>query len=196
MQKYTSKFASLASKVEGLVGTGPREPDWQCSRCGCADNWASKASCRRCGQPRAQPAPPQPAAVPQPVRPDEPTDLKAVEEELKLHRASLAGFQAHAEAPWAQAAMAPIAARVEELRAKQLALKTPVSRVQSAVQRRDRLKADLGKAQLALDEATSRFQAAKAEAERLQEQLQLAEVEFVEATQAVACQAPRPPLAA
>eukprot|EP00974_Lingulodinium_polyedra_P010620 1023680-Lingulodinium_polyedra.AAC.1 len=27
-QKYTSKFANLATKVEGIVGTGTRDPDW------------------------------------------------------------------------------------------------------------------------------------------------------------------------
>eukprot|EP00974_Lingulodinium_polyedra_P046372 4442533-Lingulodinium_polyedra.AAC.1 len=92
--------------------------------------------------------------------------------------------------------MAPISARIEELRARQLTLKTPVSRVQSAGQRRDRVRADLAKAQQALDEARSRLQQTQAEATRFQEQLELAEIEFLEATQAVAGQAPPQPLAA
>eukprot|EP00974_Lingulodinium_polyedra_P034148 3285327-Lingulodinium_polyedra.AAC.1 len=71
--------------------------------------------------------------------------------------------------------MAPISARIEELRARKLTLKTPVSRVQSAGQRRDRVRADLGKAQQALDEARSRVQQAQSDVARLEEQLEVAE---------------------
>eukprot|EP00974_Lingulodinium_polyedra_P029064 2801281-Lingulodinium_polyedra.AAC.1 len=71
--------------------------------------------------------------------------------------------------------MTPINARIEELRARQLALKTPVSRVQSAGQRRDRVRADLGKAQQVLDEARAKLTQAQADVTRLTEQLDLAE---------------------
>eukprot|EP00974_Lingulodinium_polyedra_P082280 7966647-Lingulodinium_polyedra.AAC.1 len=121
-QKWGSKFDSL-NKAGGPAPSG-RQADWTCAACGCDGNWASRALCRRCLQPR-QPPPPTAPTVGTPPRAEELTDLKAVEDELKAHRASLAGFQPYADAPWAQAATASINARIEELRARQLALKTP-----------------------------------------------------------------------
>eukprot|EP00974_Lingulodinium_polyedra_P019546 1887848-Lingulodinium_polyedra.AAC.1 len=70
------------------------------------------------------------------------------------------------------------------IRDRQMALKTPVSRVQSPGQRRDRVRADLGRAQLAHDEASAKLAQAHAEVARLTEQLELAEVEFREASEA------------
>eukprot|EP00974_Lingulodinium_polyedra_P081256 7870386-Lingulodinium_polyedra.AAC.1 len=70
-----------------------------------------------------------------------------------------------------------------------------MSRVQSVCQRRDRARADLAAAQQAAEEASRRLQAASAEVARATEQLEFAEVEFREDGDAVAGEAPPPPMA-
>eukprot|EP00974_Lingulodinium_polyedra_P066661 6452403-Lingulodinium_polyedra.AAC.1 len=81
--------------------------------------------------------------------------------------------------------MTPITARIEELRARQLSMRPPVSRIQSARQRRDRLRLEATKAQVALEEARQRLQLAQTEAARIQEGLKQAEAELVEAEASV-----------
>eukprot|EP00974_Lingulodinium_polyedra_P068799 6662377-Lingulodinium_polyedra.AAC.1 len=91
--------------------------------------------------------------------------------------------------------MAPITVRLDVLRARQLSLKPPMSRVQSACQRRERARADLATAQKTADDARRRMQQADAEVARATEQLEFAEVELREAGDAVAGEAPPPPMA-
>eukprot|EP00974_Lingulodinium_polyedra_P051608 4965130-Lingulodinium_polyedra.AAC.1 len=64
-------------------------------------------------------------------------------------------------------------------------LRPPVSRVQSACQRRDRAKADLAAAQQAAKEVARRLGAATREVGRAAEQFELAEAELRQAGGAV-----------
>eukprot|EP00974_Lingulodinium_polyedra_P015479 1498803-Lingulodinium_polyedra.AAC.1 len=122
-KKWGSKFEALGKAAAQPAAAG-RQPDWTCTVCGCDGNWDSRAQCRRCQQPRAAPPAASTARSSAP-RAEELTDLQAVEDELKAHRASLVGFQPFGGAPWVRAAVGPIHARIEELRARQLALKSP-----------------------------------------------------------------------
>eukprot|EP00974_Lingulodinium_polyedra_P071114 6882619-Lingulodinium_polyedra.AAC.1 len=85
--------------------------------------------------------------------------------------------------------------QLEGLRLKLLSLKPPMSRVQSACQRRDKAKADLATAVAAQAEAARRLEAARAEAGRAAELLEAAEAELREAGGAVAAEAAPPPIA-
>ena len=40
--------------VEGLIRGCPKTPYWGCSRCGFADNWASRTTCYKCTKPASQ----------------------------------------------------------------------------------------------------------------------------------------------
>eukprot|EP00974_Lingulodinium_polyedra_P001488 139805-Lingulodinium_polyedra.AAC.1 len=70
-----------------------------------------------------------------------------------------------------------------------------MGRVQSACQRRDRARTALTAARCAADDARRKLQVAEAEVMQATEQLELAEVELREAGDAVAGEAPPPPMA-
>eukprot|EP00974_Lingulodinium_polyedra_P054405 5230479-Lingulodinium_polyedra.AAC.1 len=62
---------------------------------------------------------------------------------MKTVRASIAAYQPAATTAWGQSAIAAASARLEGLRIQLLNFKPPMSRVQSACQKRDRAKTDL-----------------------------------------------------
>eukprot|EP00974_Lingulodinium_polyedra_P118965 11169359-Lingulodinium_polyedra.AAC.1 len=100
---------------------------------------------------------------------------------MKAIRSAMAVFTPRVNTEWGGQAMDAWSGQLETLRLKLLSLKPPMSRVQSAGQRRDKANADLAAAEIAAAEAARRLEVARADVGRAAEQVEAAEAELREA---------------
>eukprot|EP00974_Lingulodinium_polyedra_P118531 11167515-Lingulodinium_polyedra.AAC.1 len=109
---------------------------------------------------------------------------------MKVLRSTITLYQPVSSTPWGQAALNAANEELERFRVRLLDAKPPVSRMQSACQRRDKARGDLEAAEKAFQEAKERAVACSRDVARAKEAFHAAEEEMLKASEAMA--GPRP----